>query len=197
MDNRPLYSKPKYNYSCNDECDTDDEDDVALCATDPNFPTDPDLILLRRAAQDERAAITLYLRAASKTCEPVCRLFLDTARDEMIHFRSIMILLAKYDPIQAQAFQNLGINLASGNLRKNHSTNHISEEKLETIDLLSLAIISELATINMYQESYEQASHADVKALFVTNGNEEKLHLAEFWKALMVYTKECTPIPRL
>jgi rubrerythrin len=190
MDNRPYYSKPKYNYSGSDVCDTDDEDDAELHSTDSSFPTDPDLLLLRKAAQEERAAITLYLRAASKTSEPVCRLFLDTARDKMLHFRRTMALLAKYDPIQAQAFQNLGINLALGDVRKNHSASHCSEERLETIDLLSLAIISELAAINMYQESYEQACHDDVETLFANNANESKLHLAEFWKALMVYTKE-------
>jgi len=42
----------------------------------------------------------------------------------------------------------------------------------------------------MYQESYEKACHRDVKALFCNNANDEKIHVAEFWKALMVFTKE-------
>ncbi|MBP2629133.1 MAG: hypothetical protein H6Q68_3844 [Firmicutes bacterium] len=186
MATRPYYQKNKYNYS-SDDCDMEEECDD----DDESCPTDPDLLLLRQNAKGEREAIAFYLRAAAKTSGPLCELFLHTAQDEMIHFRNSMTLLAKYDPIQAQAFEGVDIDLPD-ELRKAPSTKYCPEEKLEIIDLLTKSIADELAAINMYQESYEQASHADVKSLFCNNGNDEKHHVAEFWKALMVFTKENT-----
>ena len=186
MENR-LYYKNKYNY-CNDECKIKKEkcdEEAESCLTDP------DLLLLRQNAKGEREAIAFYLRAASKTNSPLCELFLHTAQDEMIHFRKTMILLAKYDPIQAQAFEEVGINLQE-DFRKVPTSKLCPEEKLEIIELLTKSISDELAAINMYQESYEKACHEDVKNLFCNNGNEEKVHVAEFWEALMAFTKENT-----
>ena len=188
METRPTYKKNHYNYY-SDECKMEEECDE----NDQSCLTDPDLLLLRQNAKGEREAIAFYLRAASMTSGPLCQLFLDTARDEMMHFRKSMILLAKYDPLQAQAFEEVGINLPD-ELRKTQSSNNCSQDKLEIIDLLTKAITGELEAINMYQESYEKACHRDVKALFCNNANDEKLHVAEFWKALMVFTKENTPM---
>lgn len=185
METRPYYNKNKYNYS-SVECEMEEEDDNE---EDESCPTDPDLLLIRMNAKGEREAIAFYLRAAAKTSEPLCELFLHTAQDEMIHFRNSMILLAKYDPMQAQAFEEAGINLPD-ELRKSPSAKYCPEDRLEIIDLLTKSIADELAAINMYQESYEKARHADVKALFCNNGNDEKHHVAEFWKALMAFTKE-------
>jgi len=188
METRPYYKKNNYNYGhVNYEMDDECEDGDESC------PTDPDLLLLRQNAKDERVAIAFYLRAAAKTNGALCELFFHTAQDEMIHFRKLMILLAKYDPIQAQAFEEVGINLPD-ELRKSPSIKCCPEDKLEIIDLLTKAIVDELAAINMYQESYEKADHDDVKSLFCNNGSDEKHHVAEFWKALMVCTKENIPI---
>lgn len=182
MESRPYYKTSKYShYNDEDDCEMDDDDQ--------SCPTDPDLLLLRQNARGEREAIAFYLRAASKTSGPLCELFLHTAQDEMIHFRNSMTLLAKHDLVQAQAFKEVGINLPD-ELRKPSSSKYCPEDKLEIIDLLTKAIADELEAINMYQESYEKAYHEDVKALFCNNGNEEKEHVAEFWKALMVFTKE-------
>lgn len=189
MENRPYYKTNKY-HDYMDECE------VEKCETekyDDSCLTDSDLLLLRMNAKGEREAIAFYLKAASKTSGPLCELFFHTAQDEMIHFRNSMILLAKYDPIQAAAFEEVGINLPD-ELRKTPSPNYCPQDKLEIIDLLTQAIASELEAINLYQESYEKACHDDVKALFCKNGNDEKMHVAEFWKALMVFTKENTLI---
>lgn len=202
MDTRPFHKPGKYEY-CNDDCENEMEDDCEnhcemnckneynMKECNPTCPTDPDLLLLRMNAKGEREAIAFYLTAATKVSGPLCELFLDTARDEMMHFRRSMILLAKYDPVQAQAFDEVGINLPFHGFRKNQSTNSSCyQDRLEIIDLLTRAISDELAAINMYQESYEKACHDDVKALFCSNGNDEKIHVAEFWRALMVFTKE-------
>jgi len=184
METRPYYKKNHYNY-CSDEFEMEEECDEV----DESCPTDPDLLLIRQNAKGEREAIAFYLRAAAKTSGSLCELFFHTAQDEMLHFRKSMILLAKYDPLQAQAFEEVGINLPD-ELRKAPSSKYCPEDKLEIIDLLTRAIAEELAAINMYQESYVKACHDDVKALFCNNGNDEKHHVAEFWKALMVFTKE-------
>lgn len=192
METRPYYNKSKYTFS-NDECELEEEEE---CAEDDELcPTDSDLLLLRQNAKGEREAIAFYLRAAARTNGPLSQLFLDTARDEMIHFRKSMILLAKYDPMQAQAFEEVGINLPD-ELRKTQSSKYCPEDRLEIIDLLTEAIADELEAINMYQESYVEASHDDVKALFCNSANDEKVHVAEFWKALMVFTKENAPMSR-
>lgn len=194
MENRPYPKTGKYDYCDDDydnECEDDSDDECEMEDYNQSCPTDPDLLLLRMNAKGEREAIAFYLMASTKTSGPLCQLFLHTARDEMVHFRKSMTLLAKYDPIQAQAFKEVGINLSVNDFRKNQSTNNYCyQDRLEIIDLLTKSITDELAAINMYQESYEKACHADVKALFCCTGNDEKHHVAEFWKALMVFTKE-------
>jgi len=54
------------------------------------------------------------------TSGPLCQLFLDTARDEMMHFRKSMILLAKYDPLQAQAFEEVKLSCPMNYAKLNH-----------------------------------------------------------------------------
>lgn len=183
MKGKPYLSKCKYD-KCFDECDMFGMDE--LC------PTDPDLLLLRKNAQGEREAIAYYLRAAEITGGKLCELFLDTARDEMIHFRNIMLLLAKYDSEQAIALDEADIDLPIEEFRKKDIC---PEDRLEIIDLLTKSITDELSAINMYQESYEAACHEDVMALFCQHANDEKLHVAEFWKILSCYTKEHTIRP--
>lgn len=185
---RPYMKKHKYNYFMED-CDVEDTPE---CDDNTDCPTDPDLLLLRQNAKGEREAIAFYLHAASMTTGPLCQLFMHTAKDEMVHFRNTMTLLAKYDPIQAQAFNDVGIVLPVDEARK-MTPAPCPEDKQEVIDLLTKAITDELDAINMYQLSYEKACHDDVKALFCANGNDEKHHVAEFWKALMTYTKEKVP----
>lgn len=182
MENRPYYKTDDYN-CCMDECEME--------AANECCPADRDLLLLRKNAKGEREAIASYLDAASNTSGPLCKLFLDTARDEMNHFRNSMALLAKYDPIQARAFEKLGIDLSLCEFRKAQSnTNYCSQDRQEIIDFLTKSITGELEAINMYQESYETACHDDVKALFCNNANDEKMHVAEFWKALIFFAKE-------
>lgn len=179
------YPKKNQNYFCDDDYDDDyDDDDIdeALC------PTDPDLILLRQNAIGEREAIDSYLRAGARTSGALRDLFIDTAGDEMVHFRNTMTLLAKYDPEQARAFEEVGIDLPVNMLLRQQDTC----DRLEAIHLLTEAIAGELAAINQYQQSYEAAEHDDVQALFCNNANDEKMHVAEFWRALMVYTNEET-----
>lgn len=177
------FAKKHQNYFCDDDYEDDDDDiDETLC------PTDPDLILLRQNAIGEREAIDFYLRAGAKTSGTLRDLFIDTAGDEMVHFRNLMTLLAKYDPEQASAFEEVGIDLPSNILLRQQDTC----DRLEAIHLLTQAITDELAAINQYQQSYEAANHSDVRALFCNIANDEKMHLAEFWRALMVYTNEET-----
>ena len=154
-------------------------------------PTDPDLILLRKAAISERKGIYHYLCAAEKTSGPICKLFTELAQDEMIHFRRSMALLAKYDSIQDCAFNDACINLPpADSFRK--SKNCCA---LEVIEILTKSITGELEDINMYQEFYLCAKHNDVKIHFCETGNDEKIHLARLWKAIMSFTNENTCKP--
>lgn len=154
-------------------------------------PTDNDLLLLRKNACGERKAIYFYLCAAEKTSGALCRLFTEIAEDEMVHFRHSMTLLSKYDPIQSCAFNDACINLPPVDcFRKSKSCS-----SFEAMSLLTEAIEDELMDINAYQESYCCAEHNDVKILFCNNANDEKLHVARLWKALMTFTKENTCKP--
>lgn len=154
-------------------------------------PTDPDLILLRKAGIDERNGIYHYLCAAEKTCGPIAKLFTEIAHDEMIHFRRTMSLLAKYDAIQDCAFNDACINLPpADSFRKSKSCC-----VMDIINILTESISHELADINRYQESYICAKHEDVKIHFCETGNDEKIHLAKLWKAIMTYTNENTCRP--
>lgn len=161
------------------------EDCACMC------PADPDLILLRKAGMDERSGICHYLCAAEKTSGPLCKLFTEIAHDEMIHFRRTMSLLAKYDPIQDCAFNDACINLPpADSYRKSKAC-----PEMEIISLLTASITSELADINQYQEGFICAKHNDVKIHFCETGNDEKIHLAKLWKAIMAYTNENTCRP--
>jgi rubrerythrin len=180
----PYYKQYQPKYAMGDgDAGCDDE----LC------PTDPDLILLRKNAKGEREAIGFYLKAAAMTGGELCELFLEIARDEMTHFRNTMRLLAKYDPMQARAFEEAGINMRDEE-RKPHQPEKCLD-KHEAIDLITKAMADELSAINMYQLSYEKACHHDVKALFCQNANDEKSHVAELWRVLMIFTKESCEMP--
>jgi len=200
METRPYHKPGKYEYfhheyeedgECEEECECEQEEEEEVTECNKTCPTDPDLLLLRQNAKCEREAVALYLNASTKANGPLCQLFLDIARDEMLHFRQLMILLAKYDSIQAHAFKEMGISLPVSEFRKTQpATNDCYQDRLEIINILTRAIARELDAINMYQESYEKACHDDVKARFCHNANDEKLHVAELWKALMIFTKE-------
>lgn len=154
-------------------------------------PTDPDLILIRKNAAGERRAIYHYLCAAEKTGGALCKLFTEIAQDEMVHFRRSMTMLAKYDPIQDCAFNDACINLPPvDSFRKSKSCS-----QMEAMDLLTRSIAQELEDINMYQESYCCAQHNDVKILFCDTANDEKIHVAKLWKAMMAYSNEHTCKP--
>ncbi|WP_110953826.1 hypothetical protein [Anaerosinus massiliensis] len=152
-------------------------------------PTDPDLLLLRKNAIGERMAIYFYLCAAEQTSGELCKLFTEIAQDEMVHFRRTMTVLACLDPVQNCAFNDVEINLPSIDSFRKSNKNCCNFEVLE---LLTQAINNELAAINQYQESYTCAKNKDVKVLFCDNANDEKVHLAELWKAIMLCTNENT-----
>lgn len=153
--------------------------------------SDTDLILLRKNAIGERKAIHHYLCAADKVSGAVCKLFMEIAHDEMIHFRRSMTLLSQYDPIQDCAFSDDCINLPPvDSFRKSKNCT-----SFEIMELLTESIADELAAINQYQESYFCAKHEDVKIYFCETANDEKTHLSKLWKCLMTYTNEniCKP----
>lgn len=184
--------------------DTCVEDDDMI--DDDECPNDPDLLLLRDAAADERNAIAFYLRAAHVTC--LDSLFLDVAEDEMHHFIETMQLVSSLDPIQAERFEEQGLTvlttlqrLAKKSVKwmpPNEAADEAevippSLEEMDTVDILTKAINDELMAINKYQRYMEEAVHPEVKALFCHLMNEEKEHVAEFIKALWCITHE--PLP--
>lgn len=161
------------------------------CAPGCICSTDSDLLLLRKNAAGERMAIYNYICAAEKTGGALCKLFTEIAQDEMIHFRRIMSVLAKYDPIQDCALSEACINLPPAeSYRKSKSCSSI-----EAIELLSASLYHELNDINEYQSDCQCANHRDVKILFCETANDEKLHVAKLWKALISYTNENTCRP--
>lgn len=170
----------------------------------PACPSHPDLLLLRDAAADERTAAAFYLRAAHQTC--LDGLFLNVAEDEMHHYMELMQLIAVLDPIQARIFSEMNLPFL---LIPRHKQNHAkwqeasaestpeddtvsppSLEEMETVDVLTQAIVDELLAINKYQTYMQEANLPEVKELFCHIMNEEKEHLAEFTKALFCITHE-------
>lgn len=154
-------------------------------------PSDPDLILLRNTAANERLGIYHYLCAAEKTSGAICKLFMELAQDKMAHFRRSMTLLAKYDSIQDCAFNDACINLPPVDcFRKSKSC-----ASFEVMELLNTSLAQALRNINCYQEYYCAAQNKEFKILFCDNANDEKIHVAKLWKALMTYTNENTCKP--
>lgn len=173
-------------------------------------PCHPDLLLLRDAAIDERNAILEYLTAAQDCCLP--ELFLHTAQDEMRHYFETMRQINRLDPIQAEAFREVGLdmltnNRMANNCKKNAPTAVVQqaetaeaaeaalaalppERRMPTIAALTQALAGELAAANKYQRYMCEAKDARVQALFCHLMNDEKEHIAEFTAALYDMTQE-------
>lgn len=138
-------------------------------------------------------------------------LFLKVAGDEMHHFVELIHLINMLDPVQAAAFEKVGLSMMIMPRRpkakwhppieedcpeEDEEESEISPpdpEDLETIEILSRSIADELLAINKYQKYMEQACHPKAKALFCHLMNEEKEHVAEFTKALFCFTNEPSP----
>ena len=186
-----------------------EEEDRAKCCLDPDeCPCHPDLILLRDAAIDERNAILEYLTAAHDCYLP--ELFLHTAQDEMRHFFQTMRQINRLDPIQAEAFREVGLDmLTTSRLTANNKKKTASpvasasvqqaeaalsalpcERRMPTIAALTQALTGELAAINKYQCYMCKAKDPQVQTLFCQLMNDEKEHVAEFTAALFDMTQE-------
>lgn len=164
-------------------------------------PDDPDLLLLRDAAADERNAILLYLEAANTSvCCP--NLFLDVASDEMGHYVQIMRQIAMLDPIQSNKFNEANLEFLSigRDIRPkwmyepeyddDTPTSAPNKQDIQSINYLTRALTDELHAINKYQKYMNQAQHPEVKELFCKLMNDEKEHVAEFTAALFERTGE-------
>ena len=190
------------NNKCNDEC-----------------PDNPDLLLLRDAAADERNAIAEYLEAALTTTLDKC--FLSVAKDEMCHFVQTMQLISCLDPVQAEELReaNLTMLTVMGAARKMKPgwsyyeqkckktcekpiekpcnkpcdtvcDDMISKQDLIDVQYLTRALDGELHAINKYQTYMNEALCEEVKAHFCELMNEEKEHVAEFTACLYNITHE-------
>lgn len=176
--------------------------DTNACIDSAECPNNPDLILLRNAAIDERNAIALYLEAAENTC--LSELFLSVAEDEMSHYIEIMRQISRLDPIQAEAFRNAGLNVltfvrpvaiknkwaCNDDTDDDDTCDSPSDDDLETIQYLTRAITAELESINTYQIAMNKAQTRPVRELFCQLMNDEKIHLAQFTAALFDLTHE-------
>ncbi|MDF2875809.1 MAG: hypothetical protein K0R22_2492 [Sporomusa sp.] len=169
-------------------------------------PSDPDLLLLRDAAADERNAIAFYLDAARNSCTP--QLFLDVAEDEMEHYVEIMREISRLDPVQAALLSEAGLDtlVMSRPLFQSKSktakeialkdTQVILPDKKEmpTVHLLTRALNDEFLATNKYQRYMLTAENTEVQILFCHLMNEEKKHIAEFTAALFEITNEPLPL---
>ena len=167
-------------------------------------PCHPDLLLLRDAAIDERNAILEYLTAAHDCCLP--ELFLHTAQDEMGHYFETLRQINRLDPIQAEAFREVGLdmlitNRMANNCKKNTPIAAVQqaeaalaglppERRMPTIAALTQALAGEFAAANKYQRYMCEAKDPRVQALFCHLMNDEKGHIAEFTAALFDMTQE-------
>lgn len=179
---------------------------METCTSDDECPDDCDLYLLRDAAADEREAIAFYLRAAHTTC--LDKLFLDVAEDEMQHYIETMQLVSMLDPVQADMFEEVGLDILVRPTRLNKKqvkwqplqkaaedaeVTPPTLDELDTVDIITKALVSELKAANKYQKYMLEAEHPEVRDLFCELMNEEKEHIAEFTKALWCLTHE--PLP--
>lgn len=183
-----------------------------ICLDNEDCPNNPDLILLREAAAEEREGILQYLNAASAHCLP--ELFLDVAEDEMRHYIETLGHIVRLDPVQADMFRE--VNLTIPPMRKPPVTSVTkymktnvgkvmateaaedtielpSERDLAAICRLTEALASELRAANKYQCYMNEACDPKVKELFCRLMNDEKEHIAEFTAALFDLTGE--PLP--
>ncbi|HWR45028.1 ferritin-like domain-containing protein [Sporomusa sp.] len=165
-------------------------------------PSDPDLLLLRDAAADERIAIAFYLNAARNSCTP--RLFLDVAADEMRHFVEIMREISRLDPVQAALLSEAGLDQlvmsrplfkskskAAKEAEANDAQVTLPDRKeMPTVNLLTRALSDELHATNKYQRYMLAAENTEVQILFCNLMNAEKEHIAAFTAALFELTNE-------
>jgi rubrerythrin len=168
-------------------------------------PDNPDLLLLRDAAVDERTAIAFYLRAAKETC--LTDLFLHVARDEMRHFVMVMHHITMLDSVQAEALEEMDLDalvMRRGTPKWEQcscptedteadtceDSEEQEDEELDTIDYLTKALTGELQAINKYQTYMEKAECEQNQRLFCHLMNDEKEHVAEFTAALFKITNE-------
>ena len=189
----------------------------AVCLDNDECPNNPDLLLLRDAAADERSAILDYLNSAKDNCFE--ELFLDVAEDEMHHYLEIMREIVRLDPVQAEMFRevNLDIPTMIRPVKNNNKQNNwkykytpvavaAAEEEEEDVvvalpsesDMAALChltngLVGELNAINKYQRYMNEACDPRVKQLFCHLMNEEKEHVAEFTAAIFDITGE--PLP--
>ena len=184
-----------------------------ICLDNEDCPNNPDLLLLRDAAADERKAILDYLNAAKANC--LSELFLDVAEDEMHHYMEILGHIVRLDPVQKEMFEEVNLDIppmrktaAASPKQWNYVKNNVNkliaeEEAVEDIQLelppernmpaichLTAALIDELHATNKYQRYMNEACDPKVKELFCHLMNEEKEHIAEFTAALFDLTGE-------
>ncbi|QDR83298.1 ferritin-like domain-containing protein [Sporomusa termitida] len=169
-------------------------------------PSDPDLLLLRDAAADERTAIALYLDAARNSCMP--QLFLDIAATEMEHYVEIMRAISRLDPVQATLLRAAGLDLlvmtrplfpskskaAKASMVADSQITLPDRKEMPTINLLTQALNGEFLATNKYQRYMLTAENTDVQLLFCHLMNEEKEHITEFTAALFELTNEPLPL---
>lgn len=162
-------------------------------------PDNPDLLLLRDAAVDERETIAFYLRAA-KELPVFADLFTEIAEDEMQHYIITMRHICMLDPIQAEEMKEAGLEELAmmprmpakweKNSSKCKKEDTLSEKTLETVQYLTDALIGELLAANKYQTYMKKAEVESNKRLFCHLMNDEKEHIAEFTAALYEITGE-------
>ncbi|MCX7780754.1 MAG: ferritin-like domain-containing protein [Negativicutes bacterium] len=183
-----------------------------FCIDDKECPNNPDLLLLRDAAADERKAVLQYLNAARDNC--LAELFLDVAEDEMHHYVEIMQQIVRLDSVQADMFREVNLNMMTlGRPAKNtpKKWNYMNQQNAAAEDAeelsvalpderdmpaichLTAGLVEEFAATNKYQRYMNEACDPRVKELFCHLMNEEKEHIAEFTAALFDLTGE--PLP--
>lgn len=171
------------------------------CPLEP-CPSDPDLLLLRDAAADERTAIAFYLDAARNSCTP--QLFLDIAATKMEHYVEIMRAISRLDPVQATLLSEAGLDqlvmirplfpskakAAKETLCPDSPITLPDKKEMPTVNLLTKALNDAFLTTNKYQRYMLTAENTDVQLLFCHLMNEEKEHITELTAALFELTNE-------
>lgn len=174
-------------------------------AVNQAYPSDPDLLMLRDAAIDERNAIALYLEAARESNRQ--KLFLSTAEDEMHHYAELMQAICRLDPVQAAYLKAEDLTLLTmvrapkTKIKVNNppaaSESGLpsvpDEQDMRAVRYLTRGLGDELGAVNKYQRYMNQAQHDFVCDLFGHIMNEEKEHVAQFTAALFDITEE--PLP--
>lgn len=165
------------------------------------YPENPDLLLLRDAAANERETIAFYLKV-SQDIPALADLFNEIAKDEMQHYVMIMRHICMLDPIQAQEMKEVGreelaimprfsdqheLNAAERTFEYALSE---SEKNSEGMQYLTDALIEEFLVANKYHTYLKKAEVENNKRLFCWLLNDEKKHIAEFTANLFDFTGE-------